>query len=61
VRALCDVASENDLIIIFDEIYRDLIYDAAAAVLSLAAVAPLRTVVTTALSKNLASAAGGSG
>jgi aspartate aminotransferase len=54
VRALCDVAAEHDLIIISDEIYRDLIHDPAVPVLSPAAVAPERTVVTTALSKNLA-------
>jgi aspartate aminotransferase len=54
VRALCEVAAEHDLIIIADEIYRDLVHDPAAAVLSPAAVAPLRTVVTTALSKSLA-------
>jgi len=54
VRTLCDVAAENDLIIICDEIYRDLVHDPAADVLSPAAVAPRRTVVTTALSKNLA-------
>jgi aspartate aminotransferase len=54
VRALCDVAAENDMIIICDEIYRDLVHDPAARVLSPAAVAPARTVVTTALSKSLA-------
>jgi aspartate aminotransferase len=54
VRALCAVAAEHDLIIISDEIYRDLVHDPAAAVLSPAAVAPERTVVTTALSKSLA-------
>jgi aspartate aminotransferase len=54
VRALCDVAAENDLTIISDEIYRDLVHDPAAHVLSPAAVAPARTVVTTALSKSLA-------
>jgi aspartate aminotransferase len=54
VRALCDVAAEHDLIIISDEIYRDLVHDPAAPVLSPAAVAPERTVVTTALSKSLA-------
>ena len=54
VRALCDVAAENDMIIISDEIYRDLVHDPAADVLSPAAVAPHRTVVTTALSKSLA-------
>jgi aspartate aminotransferase len=54
VRALCRVADQHDLVIISDEIYRDLIHDPAAPVLSPAAVAPHRTVVTTALSKNLA-------
>jgi aspartate aminotransferase len=54
VRALCAVAAEHDLIIISDEIYRDLVHDPAAPVLSPAAVAPDRTVVTTALSKSLA-------
>lgn len=54
VRALCAVAAAHDLIVISDEIYRDLIHDPAADVLSPAAVAPERTVVTTALSKNLA-------
>jgi len=54
VRALCDVAAEHDLIVLSDEIYRDLVHDPAAPLLSPAAVAPERTVVTTALSKNLA-------
>ena len=54
VRAFCQVAERHDLIIISDEIYRDLVHDPAAAVLSPATVAPQRTVVTTALSKNLA-------
>ena len=54
VRALCDVAAEHDLIIISDEIYRDLVHDPAAPLLSPAAVALERTVVTTALSKSLA-------
>jgi aspartate aminotransferase len=54
VRALCAVAAEHDLIIISDEIYRDLVHDPATSVLSPAVVAPQRTVVTTALSKSLA-------
>jgi aspartate aminotransferase len=54
IRAFCQVAEEHDLIIIADEIYRDLVHDPAAALLSPAEVAPLRTVVTTALSKSLA-------
>ena len=54
IRAVCRVAEEHDLIIIADEIYRDLVHDPDAALLSPAEVAPLRTVVTTALSKSLA-------
>ena len=54
VRAFCAVAAEHDLIIISDEIYRDLVHDPATPVLSPAVVAPQRTVVTTALSKSLA-------
>jgi aspartate aminotransferase len=54
VRAFCDVAAEHDLIIISDEIYRDLVHDPATPVLSPAAVAPGRTVLTTALSKSFA-------
>jgi hypothetical protein len=34
VRTLCDVAAENDLTIICDEIYRDLVHDPAADVRS---------------------------
>jgi aspartate aminotransferase len=63
VRALADVAAEHDLVIIADEIYRDLVYagppGAAGApppdgFASPAAFAPDRTVVTTAPSKSLA-------
>jgi aspartate aminotransferase len=54
ILELCAVAERNDLIIISDEIYRDLVHDPDTPVLSPAAVAPERTVVTTALSKNLA-------
>ena len=54
VRDLCAAAERNDLVIISDEIYRDLVHDPATAFLSPAVVAPHRTVVTTALSKNLA-------
>jgi aspartate aminotransferase len=54
VRAFCEVAAEHDLIIISDEIYRDLVHDPATPVLSPATVAPQRTVVTTALSKSFA-------
>src|ERR1700761_5125019 len=54
IRALCQVAEEHDLIIIADEIYRDLIHEQAEPFTSPAAMAPGRTVVTTALSKGLA-------
>lgn len=54
VRALCEVAARHDLVIISDEIYRDLIYDTARPFLSPAKCAPERTVVTTTLSKSLA-------
>jgi aspartate aminotransferase len=54
VGALCSVADTHDLIIISDEIYRDLVHDHEPAFASPAAIYPERTVVTTGLSKNLA-------
>ena len=60
IRDLCQVAEEHNLIIISDEIYRDLVHElpgpagAAALFTSPAAIAPGRTIVTTALSKSLA-------
>jgi len=64
IRGLADVAAEHDLVIISDEIYRDLVYDTvppaggtapdSAVLPSPAVFAPERTVVTTALSKSLA-------
>jgi aspartate aminotransferase len=54
VRAVCEVAAEHDLVIISDEIYRDLMHHPATPFSSPAAVAPERTIVTTALSKSLA-------
>jgi aspartate aminotransferase len=54
VRDLCSVADRHDLIIISDEIYRDLVHDGQAGFASPASLAPERTVVTTGLSKNLA-------
>jgi aspartate aminotransferase len=53
VRALCEVARRHDLLIISDEIYRDLTHG-QTAFLSPADVAPERTVITSGLSKNLA-------
>ncbi|MBR8740699.1 pyridoxal phosphate-dependent aminotransferase [Nocardiopsis sp. MG754419] len=59
VRRLADVARELDLVIISDEIYRDLVHlDAegreSAVVRSPAEYAPERTVISSGLSKNLA-------
>jgi aspartate aminotransferase len=54
VQALCQVAAAHQLVIISDEIYRDLVHDPATPVLSPAQVAPQATVVTTGLSKSLA-------
>ena len=54
VRDLCSVAEAYDLVIISDEIYRDLVHDPAAPFTSPAAISPERTVVTAGLSKNLA-------
>jgi len=54
VQAFCSVAAAHELIIICDEIYRDLVHDAAAKVVSPAQVAPQRTVITTGASKSLA-------
>ncbi len=54
VRAFCSVAAAHHLIIICDEIYRDLVHDAATPILSPAQVVPERTVVTTGVSKSLA-------
>ncbi|MFK4105092.1 pyridoxal phosphate-dependent aminotransferase [Streptomyces sp. NPDC019531] len=54
VHEVCAVAEEEDLIIISDEIYRDIVHDPATPFLSPAEVAPHRTIVTTGLSKALA-------
>jgi aspartate aminotransferase len=54
VRDLCSVAEAHDLIIISDEIYRDLVHDPDAPFTSPAVMSPERTVITTGLSKNLA-------
>jgi aspartate aminotransferase len=54
VTALCEVAAAHRLVIISDEIYRDLLHDPATPLLSPAQAAPERTVITTGASKNLA-------
>jgi aspartate aminotransferase len=52
VRELCEVAEREDLLVISDEIYGDLVF--SGGYLSPASVVPSRTVITTGLSKNLA-------
>ncbi|GAB3454495.1 aminotransferase class I/II-fold pyridoxal phosphate-dependent enzyme [Streptomonospora sediminis] len=54
VRRLAETARELDLVVISDEIYRDLVHQEGTDVHSAAEYAPERTVVTTGLSKNLA-------
>ncbi|MFE7778851.1 pyridoxal phosphate-dependent aminotransferase [Streptomyces sp. NPDC057445] len=54
VREICAVAEELDLVIVSDEIYRDIVHDPATPFLSPAEVVPHRTVVTNGLSKTLA-------
>ncbi len=54
VRSVCSVAEAHDLIIISDEIYRDLVHDPAAPYTSPVDISPERTAITTGLSKNLA-------
>jgi aspartate aminotransferase len=54
VRAVCEVAEQHGLIIISDEIYRDLVHDDAPKFESPTKFLAERTVVTTGLSKNLA-------
>jgi aspartate aminotransferase len=54
VAALCQVAVAWGLVIICDEIYRDLIHDPATPFLSPAQVAAEQTVITAGASKNLA-------
>lgn len=54
IRRLVEIARELDLVIISDEIYRDLLHDTALPYLSPADLAPERTVITTGLSKSLA-------
>ncbi|TDE44017.1 pyridoxal phosphate-dependent aminotransferase [Nonomuraea mesophila] len=54
VGRLVEVARELDLMIISDEIYRDLLHDPDLPYTSPADLAPERTIVTTGLSKSLA-------
>ncbi|MEU8132479.1 pyridoxal phosphate-dependent aminotransferase [Streptodolium elevatio] len=52
IRELCQVAREQDLVIVSDEIYRDLVHVPGAHLPSPAEYAPERTIVTTGLSKS---------
>jgi aspartate aminotransferase len=54
VTALCEVARQHDMLIISDEIYRDLVFAGPRAYTSPAEIAPERTIITSGLSKNLA-------
>jgi len=54
VRSVCSVAEAHDLVLISDEIYRDLVHDPAAPYTSPAVISPERTAITTGVSKNLA-------
>jgi aspartate aminotransferase len=53
VRRVCAIAQEHDLAVVSDEIYRDLSW-APRDVVSPAAIAPERTIVTSGLSKSMA-------
>lgn len=54
VAAVCEVARRHDMLIISDEIYRDLTFSGISEFVSPASLAPERTIVTSGLSKNLA-------
>jgi aspartate aminotransferase len=54
IRAVCEAARELELVIVSDEIYRDLVFDQREPVLSPAEVVPERVIVTSGLSKSLA-------
>ncbi|MFJ2132592.1 pyridoxal phosphate-dependent aminotransferase [Streptomyces sp. NPDC087849] len=53
IRQVCAVAEEEDLLIVSDEIYRDILHDPGLPFLSPAEEAPDRTVICTGLSKSL--------
>lgn len=53
VRRVCELAERHDLVILSDEIYRDLVHD-GSEVTSPASLLPDRTIVSGGLSKNLA-------
>lgn len=53
LEQVCEIADHHELLVLSDEIYRDLVHDGTAHV-SPAAILPQRTVVTGGLSKNMA-------
>lgn len=53
IRRICEIADRNGLVIVSDEIYRDLVHDGGAFT-GPAAYLPDRTIVTCGLSKSLA-------
>ena len=54
IARVVEIARELDLMIISDEIYRDVVHDPAQPFTSPADLAPERTIITTGLSKSLA-------
>lgn len=54
LQAVCEIAERHGLLVISDEIYRDLLFPGEPPLLSPAALLPDRVVVTSGLSKNLA-------
>ncbi len=53
VRELAEIAVAEDLVVISDEIYSDIVFDVNVQSVSPAAVIPDRTIITTGLSKSL--------
>ncbi|MQY14088.1 LL-diaminopimelate aminotransferase [Streptomyces sp. RB5] len=53
VHELCGIAEEEGLLIVSDEIYRDVLHDPGHPFLSPAEIAPERTIVATGLSKSM--------
>lgn len=54
IRRLCEIAQAEDLLVISDEIYRDVLFDDAPEFISPAELIPGRAIVVTGLSKSLA-------
>ncbi|MFL5755339.1 MAG: aminotransferase class I/II-fold pyridoxal phosphate-dependent enzyme, partial [Chloroflexota bacterium] len=54
IHELCGIVADHDVVIVSDEIYRDVIFDGGDDYVSPAELLPDRTVVATGLSKSLA-------